>query len=86
MSKKCPDTSIEKFMDALQQRATLGRKWSHFFAKYPLILCPVSGKTPFEDLKDIKSSDDFEEVFSSMLPQIASLFRSSRIIFMQWYI
>ena len=71
MSKKCPDTSIEKFMDALQQRATLGRKWSHFFAKYPLILCPISGKTPFEDLKDIKSSDDFEEVFSSMLPQIA---------------
>ena len=35
MSKKCPDTSIEKFMDALQQRATLGRKWSHFFDKYP---------------------------------------------------
>ena len=71
MSKKCPDTSIEKFMDALQQRATLGRKWSHFFDQYPLILCPISGDPPFEDLKDVKSANDFDEVFSSMLPQIA---------------
>ncbi len=71
MSKKCPDTSIEKFMDALQQRATLAREWNHFFEKYPLILCPVSGNPPFEDLKDIKSIKDFDEVFSSMLPQIA---------------
>ena len=71
MSKKCPDTSIEKFMDSLQQRATLGRKWSHFFDKYPLILCPISGDPPFEDLKDTKSEIDFDEVFTSMLPQIA---------------
>ena len=71
MSKKCPDTSIEKFMDALQQRATLGRKWSSFFNKYPLILCPISGDLPFEDLKDIKSEEDFNHVFQSMLPQIA---------------
>ncbi len=71
MSKKCPDTSIEKFMDALQQRATLGRKWGRFFDHYPLILCPVSGDLPFEDLKDVKSIKDFDYVFSSMLPQIA---------------
>ena len=71
MSKKCPDTSIEKFMDSLQNRATLGRKWSHFFDKYPLILCPISGDLPFEDLKDTKSEKDFDEVFTSMLPQIA---------------
>ena len=58
-------------MDALQQRATLGRKWSHFFDKYPLILCPISGDLPFEDLKDVKSIKDFDYVFSSMLPQIA---------------
>jgi len=71
MSKKCPDTSIEKFMDSLQQRATLGRKWAHFFDEYPLILCPISGDLPFEDLKDTKSEKDFDEVFTSMLPQIA---------------
>ena len=71
MSKKCPDTSIEKFMDSLQNRATLGRKWAYFFDKYPLILCPISGDLPFEDLKDTKSEKDFDEVFASMLPQIA---------------
>ena len=71
MSKKCPDTSIEKFMDALQQRATLGRKWNHFFDKYPLILCPISGDLPFEDLQDVRSIKDFDYIFSSMLPQIA---------------
>ena len=35
------------------------------------MLCPISGDLPFEDLKDVKSADDFDEVFSSMLPQIA---------------
>ena len=36
-----------------------------------MILCPISGDLPFEDLKDTKSEKDFDEVFASMLPQIA---------------
>ena len=71
MSRRCPDTSLEKFMDSLQQRARISREWNKFFDKYPIILCPISGDIPFPDLKDLESEESFDLVFDSMLPQIA---------------
>ena len=71
MCRRCPDTSIESFMDALQNRARISRDWNKFFDEYPLILCPVTGDLPFPDLKDLESQDSFDLVFDSMLPQIA---------------
>ena len=66
-----PNTSLENFMDALQNRATIGRVWNNFFDKYPLILCPITAHLPFPDLKDLESPESFDMVFDSMLPQIA---------------
>ena len=71
MSRRCPDTSLDNFMDALQQRAKISRDWNRFFDKYPLMLCPITGDVPFPDLKDLESSSSFDLVFDSMLPQIA---------------
>jgi amidase len=71
MSRRCPDTSLESFMDALQNRARISRNWNKFFDEYSLILCPVTGDLPFPDLKDLESQDSFDLVFDSMLPQIA---------------
>jgi amidase len=71
MSRRCPDTSLSNFMDALQQRAKISRDWNKFFDKYPLILCPITGDLPFPDLKDLESPSSFDLVFDSMLPQIA---------------
>ena len=71
MSKRCPDTSIEKFMDSLQNRGRISREWNKFFDKYPLILCPITGDIPFPDLKDLESEESFDLVFDSMLPLIA---------------
>ena len=71
MTRRCPDTSLDSFMDALQQRAKISREWNTFFDKYPLILCPVTGDLPFPDLKDLESPSSFDLVFDSMLPQIA---------------
>ena len=71
MSRRCPDTSLEKFMDSLQQRARISREWNKFFDKYPIILCPITGDIPFPDLKDLESEESFDLVFDSMLPQIA---------------
>ena len=71
MSRRCPDTSLEKFMDSLQQRARISREWNKFFDQYPIILCPISGDIPFPDLKDLESKESFDLVFDSMLPQIA---------------
>ena len=71
MSRRCPDTSLENFMDALQNRARISREWNNFFDNYPMILCPVTGDLPFPDLKDLESPESFDLVFDSMLPQIA---------------
>ncbi len=71
MSKRCPDTSIEKFMDSLQHRARISREWNKFFDQYPIILCPITGDIPFPDLKDLESEESFDLVFDSMLPLIA---------------
>jgi len=71
MSRRCPDTSLEKFMDSLQNRARISREWNKFFDQYPIILCPITGDIPFPDLKDLESEESFDLVFDSMLPQIA---------------
>ena len=71
MSRRCPDTSLEKFMDSLQQRARISREWNKFFDQHPIILCPITGHIPFPDLKDLESEESFDLVFDSMLPQIA---------------
>ena len=71
MSRRCPDTSLEKFMDSLQQRARISREWNKFLDQYPIILCPITGDIPFPDLKDLESEESFDLVFDSMLPQIA---------------
>ncbi len=71
MSRRCPDTSLEKFMDSLQNRARISREWNKFFDQYPIILCPITGDIPFPDLKDLESEESFDLVFDSMLTQIA---------------
>ncbi len=71
MSRRCPETNLEKFMDSLQQRARISREWNKFFDQYPIILCPITGDIPFPDLKDLESEESFDLVFDSMLPQIA---------------
>ena len=71
MCRRCPDTSLEKFMDSLQNRARISREWNKFFDQYPVILCPITGDIPFPDLKDLESEESFDLVFDSMLPQIA---------------
>ena len=71
MTRRCSEPSLENFMDALQNRATIGREWNKFFDQYPIMLCPTTGDIPFDDLKDLESPESFDMVFDSMLPQIA---------------
>ena len=71
MLRRCPNSDLNSLMDALQNRAKIGREWNNFFDNYPLMLCPITGDLPFSDLKDLESEDSFDEVFNSMLPQIA---------------
>jgi amidase len=63
-------TSSDQIMFALQERANLTRQWKKFLFDYPLLLCPVSCSLPFDDLQDLKSEKDFEQIIEDQILQI----------------
>jgi amidase len=63
-------TSSDQIMFALQERANLTRQWKKFLFDYPLLLCPVSCSLPFDDLQDLKSEKDFEQIVEDQILQI----------------
>ena len=65
------EVTLDSFMDALQRRLTLARQWQQFLTEYSVMLCPVSAELPFEDLRDVKSPEDFRAVLEAQLIQIA---------------
>ena len=60
----------DQIMLALQERANLTRQWKKFLFDYPLLLCPVSCSLPFDDLKDLRSEEDFEQIIEDQILQI----------------
>ena len=66
-----PQVTLNSLMDALQRRMTLAREWQQFLTDYPVMLCPVSAELPFDDLRDVKSEDDFLTILEAQLMQIA---------------
>ena len=71
LKKIAPEVTLNSLMDALQQRMTLAREWQQFLLEYPLMLSPVSAELPFDDLRDIRSEDDFRAILEAQLMQIA---------------
>ncbi len=55
---------------ALIRRDILVRVWFSFFAKYPVLLMPVSGELPFPDNFDLHDEASFERVWHAQLPQV----------------
>lgn len=66
-----PEVTLNSLMDALQNRIRLARKWQQFLTEFPIMLCPVSSELPFEDLRDVKSPDDFRAILDAQMIQIA---------------
>ncbi len=66
-----PEVTLNSLMDALQRRLALAREWQLFLNEYSLMLCPVSAELPFEDLRDVKSPEDFKAILEAQLIQIA---------------
>lgn len=60
---------LDSVMRALQDRATIIRKWDMFMQRYPLLLCPVSGDLPFDQQLDVKSEAAFATVYEAQLTQ-----------------
>jgi len=60
----------DQIMLALQERSNLARQWKKFLSHYPLLLCPVSCALPFDDLQDLGSEEDFEQIIEDQILQI----------------
>lgn len=65
------ETSLERVLWALRERATLVRAWQAFLSEYPVVLLPVSGEPPFPDQLDVSSEAAFDRVAEAQLTQIA---------------
>ena len=74
LTKFAPPPTLETFMRALQSRARLARLWRGFFADWPVLLTPVSGRLPFPDHYDTASPEAFAQVIQAQMPQIAPPF------------
>lgn len=74
LSKLAPPPTLESFMRTLQSRARLARLWRGFFADWPVLLTPVSGRLPFPDHFDSSSPEAFAQVVAAQMPQIAPPF------------
>ena len=71
LKKVAPQVTLNSLMDALQQRMTLAREWQQFLLEYPVMLSPVSAELPFDDLRDIRSEEDFRAILEAQMMQIA---------------
>jgi amidase len=63
-------SSLNDVMDVLQTRSALTREWRVFLETYPVVLCPVSGQLPFEDLLDLRSQTEFNQMIDAQMLQI----------------
>jgi amidase len=52
---------------ALMRRTTLMREWRLFFAKYPVLLLPVSAELPFPDNLDLQGDAGYQRVWNAQL-------------------
>ncbi|MGJ3261505.1 MAG: amidase family protein [Rhodospirillales bacterium] len=64
------ETSLERVLWALRERATLVRAWQTFLADYPVVLMPVSAEPPFPDHLDVESEAAFDRVIEAQLVQV----------------
>ena len=70
MERLCPAPDLNSMLDALQARVTLLRQWLQFLETYPVLICPVSAETPFEDQSDVSSPEAFARIMEAQLTQV----------------
>jgi amidase len=70
MQRRSAPVDMDGLLDALQTRTGLLRDWQVFLARFPVLLCPVSGELPFKDQDDITSPARFEAIMQAQLTQL----------------
>ena len=62
--------TLQRFADALVQRATITRDWQLFLQRYAVVLLPASGELPFADALDLQGPDAYARVWRAQMPMI----------------
>ncbi|OZI71605.1 amidase [Bordetella genomosp. 12] len=63
-----------RFSQVLRRRYELMCLWQECFARYAVLLLPVSGALPFEEDRDIRSVADYQYVWDAQSPLIGTAF------------
>ncbi|QBQ99926.1 amidase family protein [Paraburkholderia pallida] len=67
-----PTLDLAGYMDGLSQRTGLLREWQAFFARYPLLLMPVSCQRPFAIDADQHGDDAMRRILQAQGPLLAT--------------
>ena len=70
LKKIVQSADSKDIMTILQERASLTREWRQFLNKTSVLLCPVSCSLPFNDLKDLGTEKEFEQIVEDQILQI----------------
>ncbi len=62
--------TLQRFSEALVQRATITRAWQEFLQRYAVALLPVSGELPFPDDLDCQGPENYARVWQAQMPMI----------------
>ncbi len=62
--------TLQRFSEALVQRATIARAWQLFLQRYAVALLPVSGELPFAVDLDRKSPQAYARVWRAQMPMV----------------
>lgn len=71
MAARAGACDLDAVQDALQARLGELRIWQEFLARFPVVICPVSGALPFDDQDDLRSGARFGEILDAQLTQRA---------------
>ncbi len=62
--------TLERFADALVQRATITREWQLFLERHSVVLLPVSAELPFADDLDLQDAQSYARVWRAQMPMV----------------
>ena len=62
--------TLQRFSEALVQRATITRSWQEFLQQHAVVLLPVSGELPFPVDLDCEGPQAYARVWQAQMPMI----------------
>ena len=71
VAEAAPHLDLNGYLLSLKRRSSLMRQWSAFFARYPVLLMPVSLLPPLTDELDCQGSTEMHRLLQAQTPLVA---------------